>query len=64
MIRSPRFWLGVVVGGLGLVLLRGSDEGPKAFVGGWLNTPKPLRREGRLLRDQQTRWAFRGGSSR
>lgn len=64
MIRSPRFWLGIGVGVLGLVLLRGPAPGPKAFVGGWLNTPKPLRREGRLLRDQQARWSFRGGSSR
>lgn len=52
MIRSPRLWAGVAVGLVGAWLLCRPDTDVKAFTGGWLNTPKPIRRQGRLLRNQ------------
>lgn len=52
MIRSPRLWAGVAVGLAAAWLLTRHEDEPRAFVGGWWNTPKPIRRQGRLLRRQ------------
>lgn len=65
MIRSPRLWAGVAVGIAATWLLCRPRSGVRAFTGGVSYEPRPLRRQGRLLRDRQARWnlgAF--GSSR
>jgi hypothetical protein len=63
LIRSGTFWAGALVGATACWFWR-RTTGPLAFTGGVTYEPKPLRRQGRLLRDKQARWNFTGGSSR
>lgn len=64
MVTDPRFWWGVALGAAAYCVLYGWPEATytQAGVGGMV--PKPLRREGRLLRGLSGRppawWPFQG----
>lgn len=64
LIRSGTFWAGALVGAGACWFWHRTAAGPLAFTGGVTHEVRPLRRQGRLLRDRQSRWNFTGGSSR